>query len=88
MSESNQQEAQRILEILRSVREAQTDHGRVLDTLQGEVRSMHSQATYVAGIALLARHEAEIATARVTLSDERIEKLEERLTRVETRIGK
>lgn len=78
----------RVLEVLRQMSAAQTEHGKALEALRSEFRSLNQNATYAAGLATIARHEAETATLRLDQTDTRLAEIEQRLTSVENKLAR
>lgn len=88
MSVNGRGSEDRVLEVLREMSSAQTEHGRALEALRNEFRTLNQSATFAAGVATLARHEVECATLRIDQTDVRLEQLEQRLSVVERKLSK
>lgn len=87
MSDANNGGDERVLQVLKDMSAAQANHGRALEALRDEFRSLNQSATYAAGVATLARHEAGTATMRVDKAEMRLEQLEHRLIQVEKKLS-
>jgi exonuclease VII large subunit len=82
-----------VLQILREIRGAQTEHSRVLtehsryhaehkqafSEIRDELKSVNNNAVYAAGFAVLGRRDNEVAIDRVTKLESRVQRIEEKL---------
>lgn len=82
-----------VLHLLREIRATQEEHKKILDShsryhqehsqafaeIRDELRSVKDTAVYAAGFSLLGRRETDLTGARVVALEERVKRLEERV---------